>query len=132
MNSTVQRLNRKLNLIKLVSSNPNITFESLAKYSGYSDKEALKKELGQLFMVAAFSNKDEAHKHSIATLIQREHIGGLCFFQGTPYKQAVLTNYYQSISKVPLFISIDAEWGLAMRLDTNSGEHVAMQSPLHF
>ncbi|MCB1193545.1 MAG: WYL domain-containing protein [Leptospiraceae bacterium] len=54
MNSTAQRLNRKLNLIKLVSSNPNITFDSLAKYSGYADKEVLKKELGQLFMVGSY------------------------------------------------------------------------------
>lgn len=95
---------------KILQSNYQI--DSIIQHTPFNDL------LGQLFMVAAFSNKDEAHKQSIATLIQREQIGGLCFFQGSPYKQAVLTNYYQSISKVPLFISIDAEWGLAMRLDS--------------
>ena len=40
------------------------------------------------------------------------------FLQGGPVRQAKLTNYYQSISKTPLMIAIDAEWGVAMRLDS--------------
>ncbi len=74
-------------------------------------------KLGQLFMVAAYSNKGEAHQNEILKLIQEEHIGSLIFFQGTPEKQARLTNLYQSRSKTPLMIAMDAEWGLAMRLD---------------
>ncbi|WP_186753602.1 glycoside hydrolase family 3 N-terminal domain-containing protein [Echinicola salinicaeni] len=74
--------------------------------------------LGQLFMVAAYSNKGEAHKQAIAKLIQEQQIGGLIFFQGGPVRQANLTNYYQSISKTPLFIAMDAEWGVSMRLDS--------------
>lgn len=74
--------------------------------------------VGQLFMVAAFSNKDSLHVAQIDNLIACHNIGGLCFFQGGPGRQAKLTNRYQSQSKVPLFIGIDAEWGLAMRLDS--------------
>jgi beta-N-acetylhexosaminidase len=74
--------------------------------------------LGQLFMVAAYSNKDEKHVHEIVTLIQEQQLGGLIFFQGGPVRQANLTNRYQSISKVPLFIAMDAEWGISMRLDS--------------
>src|SRR5690606_306680 len=37
---------------------------------------------------------------------------------GGPVRQAHLTNRYQSLSKVPLFIAIDGEWGLGMRLDS--------------
>lgn len=74
--------------------------------------------IAQLFMVAAYSNKDKKHKDEISKLIQENKIGGLIFFQGGPVRQANLTNYYQSISKVPLLISIDGEWGLAMRLDS--------------
>lgn len=73
--------------------------------------------LGQLFMVAAYSNKDEAHTNEISRLIQQHKIGGLIFFQGTANRQASLTNYYQSISRVPLLIAIDGEWGLNMRLN---------------
>jgi beta-N-acetylhexosaminidase len=74
--------------------------------------------LGQLFMVAAYSNKDEKHKEEIARLIQEQNIGGLIFFQGGPVRQAHLTNYYQSISSTPLFLAMDAEWGINMRLDS--------------
>ena len=69
-------------------------------------------------MVAAYSNKNEAHNKSIDDLISKYKIGGLIFFQGGPVRQANLTNRYQAQSKVPLFIGIDAEWGLSMRLDS--------------
>jgi beta-N-acetylhexosaminidase len=74
--------------------------------------------VGQLFMVSAFSNKDSLHVKSIDNLISCYHIGGLLFLQGGPGRQAKLTNRYQKMSKVPMFIGIDAEWGLAMRLDS--------------
>lgn len=78
----------------------------------------LEEKIGQLFMVATFSNKDAAHYRYIEKLINDYHIGGLIFFQGGPVSQAQLTNRYQSISKIPLFIGIDGEWGLGMRLDS--------------
>jgi beta-glucosidase-like glycosyl hydrolase/CubicO group peptidase (beta-lactamase class C family) len=74
--------------------------------------------IAQLFMVAAYSNKDKAHVNEIKKLITDYKIGGLIFFQGGPLRQAMLTNTYQALSKVPLLLSIDAEWGLAMRLDS--------------
>lgn len=74
--------------------------------------------IAQLFMVAAYSNKDTAHEKEIINLVQQQKIGGLIFFQGSPSKQAILTNHYQGLAKVPLLTSIDAEWGLAMRLDS--------------
>lgn len=72
----------------------------------------------QLFMIAAWSNKDSAHIKQLEWLISVHGIGGLIFFQGGPVREALLTNYYQSMSKVPLLIGMDAEWGLAMRLDS--------------
>lgn len=75
---------------------------------------------GQLFMVAAWSNKDSAHIKELEWLISVHGIGGLIFFQGGPIREAMLTNYYQSLAKVPLLIGMDAEWGLAMRLDSTT------------
>lgn len=75
-------------------------------------------KIGQLFMVAAYSNKDATHIAEIEKLITENKIGGLIFFQGGPMRQVKLTNRYQSLSKVPLFIGIDAEWGLNMRIDS--------------
>lgn len=72
---------------------------------------------GQLFMLRAHSDKDSTYEQQVDSLIRRYHPGGLCFFQGTPEKQAVLTNRYQAASdSLPLLISMDAEWGLGMRL----------------
>ncbi|MFY8066025.1 MAG: glycoside hydrolase family 3 N-terminal domain-containing protein, partial [Flavobacterium sp.] len=75
-------------------------------------------KVGQLFMVAAYSNKDTIHTKAIEKLVCDYNIGGLIFFQGGPMRQARLTNNYQALSKVPLFIGIDAEWGLNMRIDS--------------
>ncbi|MDR0385689.1 MAG: serine hydrolase, partial [Prevotellaceae bacterium] len=72
--------------------------------------------LAQLFMMAAYSNLGEKHENDIKKSIRDYHIGGLIFFQGTPEKQAALTNLYQSVSRIPLIISMDAEWGVGMRL----------------
>ena len=78
----------------------------------------LEEKVGQLFMVAAYSNKDTTHTNAIEKLIRNQKIGGVIFFQGGPLRQANLTNRYQSKSKIPMFVGIDAEWGLSMRLDS--------------
>lgn len=83
-------------------------------YESLSPRE----RLGQLFMVEAYSNRGPEHQAKITQLIKENGIGGLIFFQGGPGRQASLTNQYQNISKVPLWIGIDAEWGLGMRLDS--------------
>ena len=75
--------------------------------------------IAQLFMVAAYSNKGKQHKKDIMHLVEKYKIGGLMFLQGGPIRQAKLTNFYQSKSKIPLMIAIDAEWGVSMRLDSS-------------
>lgn len=81
-------------------------------------KMSLEEKIGQLFMVAAYSNKDQQHIDEISYIIKKHKIGGLIFFQGGPVRQVNLTNKYQSISEIPLLIAIDGEWGLGMRLDS--------------
>jgi beta-glucosidase-like glycosyl hydrolase/CubicO group peptidase (beta-lactamase class C family) len=81
-------------------------------------KMSLQEKIGQLFMISAYSNKDSVHVNSIEKLIQDYKIGGVIFFQGGPVRQAKLTNQYQAKAKIPLFVGIDAEWGLGMRLDS--------------
>ena len=53
----------------------------------------------------------------IADIIKTNHLGGLIFSLGNVKDQAIATNRFQSISKVPLLIGMDAEWGIGMRLD---------------
>ena len=81
-------------------------------------KMSLDERLGQLFMIAAYSNKDEKHQQHIDSLVKFQKIGGLIFMQGGPERQINLINRYQKLAKTPLLMSIDGEWGLAMRLDS--------------
>jgi len=74
--------------------------------------------IAQLLMVRAHTNKGVAYEDSVAEVIQKEHIGGLVFFQGGPGRQAALTNRYQKLSRIPLLVAMDGEWGLGMRLDS--------------
>jgi beta-glucosidase-like glycosyl hydrolase/CubicO group peptidase (beta-lactamase class C family) len=84
--------------------------------------------LGQLFMVAAYSNKDRSHADRIERLVRNQAIGGVMFLQGGPKRQALMTNRLQAAAKVPLLIAMDAEWGLDMRLDSSA--HYAKQMTL--
>lgn len=79
---------------------------------------SLDEKIGQLFMVAAYSNRGASHEAELNKLVTDYHIGGLIFFQGGPGRQAHLTNRLQSMANVPLMIGMDAEWDLAMRLDS--------------
>lgn len=76
--------------------------------------------LGQLFMIRAHSNLGPEHIEGVKSAISKYQVGGLCFFQGTPVKEAELTNLYQNMAKVPLMVGLDAEWGLGMRFKDNS------------
>ena len=82
------------------------------------DGMTLKEKIGQLFMVDVFSRDPKSVTDAVKPLIEKHHIGGLIFSKGGPVRQARLTNEYQALSKVPLMVAMDAEWGLAMRLDS--------------
>jgi beta-glucosidase-like glycosyl hydrolase/CubicO group peptidase (beta-lactamase class C family) len=74
--------------------------------------------IGQLIMLAAYSNRSRGFEDSLAQQIIKYKVGGLVFFQGGPARQAHLTNRYQKIARVPLLLAMDAEWGIGMRLDS--------------
>lgn len=76
------------------------------------------RKVGQLFMISEFSDSAQSLAIENECLIKDYGIGGLCFFKGGPMRQAILCNKLQSYCKVPMLISMDAEWGLAMRLDS--------------
>ncbi|NNK12061.1 MAG: glycoside hydrolase family 3 protein, partial [Flavobacteriaceae bacterium] len=101
--------------------NPLQAADSLAQLqwveAAYSEM-TLEEKIGQLFMVLVASDQDKASTDKIKTLVVDEHLGGIIFSTGGPQRQAKLTNEYQALAKVPLLIGMDAEWGLAMRLDS--------------
>jgi beta-N-acetylhexosaminidase len=83
-------------------------------FNSLSDDE----KIAQLMVIRAHSNLGPDHVAKVVNDIQKYNVGALCFFQGGPIRQANLTNYYQSIAKTPLMVTIDAEYGLGMRLDS--------------
>ena len=102
-------------------SNPLVTPDSLQQQQWVDSRYeamSLEEKVGQLFMVMVNSEKDQANRDQTRELIEKEHIGGLIFSTGGPVRQAQLTNLYQAVSKTPLLIGMDAEWGLSMRLDS--------------
>jgi beta-N-acetylhexosaminidase len=74
--------------------------------------------IGQLFMVAAYSGGKNYNEDSVTKMITDRHVGGIIFFQGGPLRQATLTNKYQRMTRIPLLVAMDGEWGLGMRLDS--------------
>jgi beta-glucosidase-like glycosyl hydrolase/CubicO group peptidase (beta-lactamase class C family) len=74
--------------------------------------------IAQLMVIRAHSNLGPDHIAKVEQDIRNYNVGALCFFQGGPVRQALLTNQYQAMAKTPLMITIDGEWGLGMRLDS--------------
>jgi len=72
--------------------------------------------IGQLFTVQAYSGGKNYNEEQVMKMLAAHQIGGITFMQGGPVRQALLTNQYQHAAHVPLLISMDAEWGIGMRL----------------
>lgn len=76
--------------------------------------------IGQLFQIRAHSDLGPDHVAKVEQMIRDYHVGSMCFFQGDPEEQIRLINKYQELSKLPILMAIDAEWGLGMRMKTST------------
>ena len=83
-------------------------------------KMTLEEKIAQLMIVRVSSTGTAAETKAMLDDITRYQPGGVCFFKGGPVREAALTNQMQALSKVPLLVSIDGEWGPNMRLDSCS------------
>ncbi|WP_299126225.1 glycoside hydrolase family 3 N-terminal domain-containing protein [uncultured Winogradskyella sp.] len=79
---------------------------------------SVEERIGQLYMVQVMSENSDAVNDKVVDLIKKQHIGGVIYSNGGPYRQAKLNNKLQAASKIPLLVGMDAEWGLSMRLDS--------------
>jgi beta-glucosidase-like glycosyl hydrolase len=99
-------------------------------------KMTAEQKIGQFFFPAVFINDTEENIQITEELIKNHNIGGLTFFHS---RASAATNYetkkkvvfnddsyqrlkalirrYQKCAPTPLLMSIDAEWGLAMRVE---------------
>lgn len=78
---------------------------------------SLDEKIAQLFMPAVSANGNKQSVDQCECLIRDNHIGGV-FLGGkaTVDQQVALVNCLQKISRIPLLIGQDLEWGPAMRL----------------
>ncbi len=80
---------------------------------------SLEEKIGQLFFISAegeFYSEDDARYRDLLSRIREYGVGGVIFFRGDIYGQAILTNRLQSVSEIPLWITQDMEYGAAMRV----------------
>lgn len=79
-------------------------------------KMTLEEKVGQLIVVRVPTNMTKKQQRDFEKNFDEYHVGGICFFKGTATDQLRQTKHYQQMSKVPLMVTIDGEWGLGMRL----------------
>lgn len=77
---------------------------------------SLDEKIGQLFMPPACPLRGEDHKSDWATLLEKLHVGSAILKYSDPVTQVKFLESLHKASKIPLLISADAEWGLAMRM----------------
>ena len=80
------------------------------------DSMTYDERIGQLFMVIADPKSDNRNMQRLMRYVNEIKIGGILFHKGDPVTQAEVTNRLQKASRVPMFVSLDGEWGLSMRL----------------
>lgn len=76
----------------------------------------LEQQVAQLMVVRVPLDMNGQQQHDFESLLLSTEVGGVCFFVGKAPGTLQLIRRFQSLSRVPLLVCIDAEWGLGMRL----------------
>jgi len=100
----------------------NITKDLDKKAVKYADslyaKLSMHERIGQLYIVALYTNKDQNHISGVRKLVEQEKIGGIILMQDDAEQEIALVNEFQKKSRVPMLFGMDAEWGLYQRIKT--------------
>ena len=100
----------------------NITKDLDKKAAKYADslyaKLSMDERIGQLYIVALYTNKDLNHISGVRKLVEQERIGGIILMQDDAEQEIALVNEFQKKSRVPMLFGMDAEWGLYQRIKT--------------
>ena len=100
----------------------NFTKDLDKKAVKYADslyaKLSMDERIGQLYIVALYTNKDQNHISGVRKLVEQEKIGGIILMQDDAEQEIALVNEFQKKSRVPMLFGMDAEWGLYQRIKT--------------
>lgn len=110
-------ISRGLNAQFFPKNDPKNLEQKAEKYADslYSNL-SLEEKIGQLYIVALYTNKDENHISQVRSLVEKENIGGVILMQDDAQREISLVNEFQQKSRVPMLFGMDAEWGLYQRL----------------
>ncbi len=93
----------------------DITDVLLEKTDSVLSSLTLEQKVGQCFMPSIFADASENNIGKLKVYISDLCVGGVVLLKGTLNSAAVMASIGRE-ARVPLFIAIDAEWGLGMRL----------------
>ena len=100
----------------------NITKDLDKKAVKYADslyaKLSMDERIGQLYIVALYTTKDQNHISGVRKLVEQERIGGIILMQDDAEQEIALVNEFQKKSRIPMLFGMDAEWGLYQRIKT--------------
>ena len=77
---------------------------------------SLRQQVAQLMCIRVPLDLEGKTQREFEQLIREAEPGGVCFFVGTAKRTLPLIKRFQQVSRVPLLVCIDAEWGMGMRL----------------
>lgn len=97
---------------------PFLQYESDQWVDSVFSTLSIDEKIGQLIMVPAYSSKGNGHLVQLIKMVEENKIGGIITMQGGPMRHINMVNQLQKVSKTPLLVAIDAEYGLSMRLDS--------------
>lgn len=72
--------------------------------------------IAQLIWIPAWADERGGNFRQVEDLVTKYGVGGVIFFEGSRDLQIDFTQRINKISKIPLIIAQDAEWGTGMRL----------------
>ena len=97
----------------------NVPWKSFIGHPGVDsilNTMTIREMIAQLIWVPAWADEKGGNYRQVELLVEKYGIGGVIFFEGTREMQVDYTKRLRSISRIPLIIAQDAEWGTGMRL----------------
>lgn len=104
--------------VEIINIEPqrDVTREAMIFVDSLLTTMTLEERAGQCLMPSIYTTADAATLTLLKKYIDDYHIGGVVLLRGNMASAGKIAEIGKE-SKIPLFISIDAEWGLGMRLE---------------
>jgi beta-glucosidase-like glycosyl hydrolase/CubicO group peptidase (beta-lactamase class C family) len=92
------------------------TFAGDQKVDSILSTMSVREMIAQLIWIPAWADEKGGNYRQVEDLVTKYGIGGVIFFEGSRDLQVDFTERISQVSKIPLIIAQDAEWGTGMRL----------------